>query len=86
MRFAEMQTGGEYACGDVASALQKSIRRGLERPSAPLGLGAQAGYGAYTWRRLQVIASEDVGLADATAVLLVTQSRKQAFGAWGRAA
>jgi hypothetical protein len=30
-RFAEQEKAGGYRCGDVASALQKGIRRGNER-------------------------------------------------------
>lgn len=62
--FASMQTPNGHLCGEVASALQKSIRRGLERESlywaSELYL---AGYGDYVFRRLRVIASEDVGMA-----------------------
>lgn len=54
-----------YDFGEVASALQKSIRRGEEEQalywSAELD---RSGYGRYVWYRLQVIASEDVGLAE----------------------
>jgi replication-associated recombination protein RarA len=63
-RFADLTTPGGHRCDEVASALQKSIRRGLEREAlywaSELDL---AGYPDYLWRRLRVIASEDVGLA-----------------------
>ena len=59
-----MPTPGGHLAGDVASALQKSIRRGLEREAlywaSELDL---AGFPDYLWRRLRIIASEDVGLA-----------------------
>jgi hypothetical protein len=32
-RFADLMTPGGHRCGEVASALQKTIRRGLERES-----------------------------------------------------
>ena len=62
--FATTPTPGGHLAGEVASALQKSIRRGLERESlywaSELDL---AGFPDYLWRRLRIIASEDVGLA-----------------------
>lgn len=71
MRFSEMETAGGYKCGEVASALQKSIRRGLEREAMHWASELDhAGYGNYVWKRLRIIASEDVGLADPEAVLL----------------
>lgn len=63
--FGLIETPGGYLCGELASALQKTIRRGLEREAmffaSELDL---AGYGNYAWKRLRVITSEDVGLAD----------------------
>ena len=62
MTFAERLTLGGYQCGEVASALQKCIRRGLEDDAlfwaTELDL---AGFGEYVWKRLRIIASEDVG-------------------------
>ena len=70
MTFGEMHTPGGYKNGEVASALQKAIRRGKEREAlfwaSELDL---AGYGNYVWKRLRTIASEDVGLADVDAVI-----------------
>jgi replication-associated recombination protein RarA len=69
-RFAEQVTPGGFLCGEVASAMQKAIRRGNEREAlfwaSELDL---AGYGGYVWKRLRIIASEDVGLADTEAVI-----------------
>jgi replication-associated recombination protein RarA len=67
-----MHTPGGYLCGEVASALQKAVRRGEER--AALWWASEldlAGFGGYVFRRLRIMASEDVGLADPEAVLLV---------------
>lgn len=65
MTFAEIPTPGGYRCGEVASALQKCIRRGLEEDAlfwaTELDL---AGFGEYVFKRLRIIASEDVGLAE----------------------
>jgi hypothetical protein len=64
-RFGEELTPGGYRCDEVASALQKSIRRGLEREAlhraSELELG---GWGRYVWKRLTIMVSEDVGLAE----------------------
>jgi replication-associated recombination protein RarA len=72
LSFSEMPTPGGYLNGEVASALQKAIRRGDERGAlfwaSELDL---AGYANYVWKRLRIIASEDVGLADTEAVLAV---------------
>jgi replication-associated recombination protein RarA len=72
LTFAEMHTPGGYKNGEVASALQKAIRRGNEREAlywaSELDL---AGYGGYVFKRLRIIASEDVGLADTETVVAV---------------
>jgi len=65
MHFGQLKTVGGYFNSDVTSAMQKCIRRGLEEEAlfwaTELDL---AGYGAYVWKRLRIIASEDIGLAD----------------------
>lgn len=52
--------------------MQKSIRRGLEREAlywaSELDL---AGFPAYVWKRLRIVASEDVGLASTETVIAV---------------
>jgi putative ATPase len=67
-----MHTPGGFLCGEVASAFQKAIRRGHEREAlfwaSELDLG---GFGGYVWKRLRIIASEDVGLADTETVIAV---------------
>ena len=63
--FSELVSPGGYKMGEVASALQKSIRRGLEEDAlfwaSELDI---AGYGNYAWKRLRKIASEDIGVAE----------------------
>lgn len=80
--FASLPTPGGHLCGEVASALQKSIRRGEERDAcywaSELDL---AGYANYVWKRLRIVASEDVGLADphaATVVRLLFENWREA--------
>lgn len=72
MTFAEIITPGGYKCAEVASALQKSIRRGREEDAlfwaTELDL---AGFGEYVFKRLKIIASEDVGLAHPDAALTI---------------
>jgi hypothetical protein len=71
-RFGELRTPSAYRNDEVASALQKSIRRGEEEQAlfwaSELDL---AGYGNYVWKRLRIIASEDVGLAEPMMAVLV---------------
>jgi replication-associated recombination protein RarA len=65
MQFGQLKTASGYLNSECTSAMQKCIRRGLEEGAlfwaTELDL---AGYGAYVWKRLQIIASEDIGLAD----------------------
>ena len=64
-RFGGQITPGGYRCDEVASALQKAVRRGDERGAlfwaSELELG---GWGRYVWKRLTIMVSEDVGLAE----------------------
>jgi hypothetical protein len=56
-----------YEFGEVASALQKSIRRGDEDAALYWAVELdQSGYGEYVWKRLRVVCSEDVGIAEPT--------------------
>ena len=65
MTFAETISPGGYKVGEVASAMQKCIRRGLADDAlfwaTELDL---ANFGEYAWKRLRIIASEDVGLSE----------------------
>lgn len=57
---------------EVASSLQKSIRRGLEYDSCYFAfIFYKSGYGQYLWRRLAIICSEDIGNGDPQAVLVL---------------
>ena len=79
MQFGQLVTQGGYLNSECTSAMQKCIRRGLEEEAlfwaTELDL---AGYGAYVWRRLQIIASEDIGLADSTVCAQV----RALYGNW----
>ena len=72
MTFAEQSTVDGYNCAEAASAMQKCIRRGLE-PDALFWVTEldRSNFGEYVWKRLRIIASEDVGLADPLAAIAV---------------
>lgn len=77
MTFAEFQTPGGYRMGEVASAMQKCIRRGLVDDALYWATEADlAGYGEYVFKRLQIIASEDIGQADPHAAVMVAALRE----------
>ena len=62
VRFAELKTPHGHKVGEVASALQKDVRRNNEREALYWAYElALTGYSNYAWKRLRIIASEDVG-------------------------
>jgi len=62
-----VKTPGGFVLTEAASAFQKSIRRGKEDDALFWGTELDlAGYGGYAFKRMCVIASEDVGLAEPT--------------------
>ncbi len=66
-----------YQMDEVVSALQKSIRRGLEFEAGFWALELiDSGYWRYLMDRLQTIAAEDIGLANPMAVVLVSAVRQ----------
>ncbi len=65
-------TKNGYRLDEVVSALQKSIRRGQEQRAVYWAYEMfESGYIKYLWRRLSVIALEDISLADPFAAVLV---------------
>jgi len=71
MQMKEMRTKIGYVLGEVVSALQKSIRRGDEEGALYWSLElSESSFGQYLWRRLLIIASEDIGLADPLALVV----------------
>jgi len=71
-----LKTIGGYNGWQVTSALQKCIRRGLEKDAlfwaTELWASCDVTGREYVWHRLRVIASEDVGLADNSACVQVS--------------
>jgi replication-associated recombination protein RarA len=66
-----LQTAGGYPFYEVASALQKEIRRGREEEAMYWALELAGQYDDFLWRRLAIIASEDIGPADSTLAGLI---------------
>lgn len=61
----EIKTRKGYDFYEVSSAFQKSVRRGYEKHALFFGFELYAsGYSKYIWKRMLIIASEDIGLAD----------------------
>ncbi|HWE82655.1 MAG TPA: hypothetical protein VG265_13480 [Gaiellaceae bacterium] len=68
--FGARKTPGGFVVGEVVSALQKSIRRGDEEGALTWATELdRAGFGDYVWKRLRIIASEDVGIGDPAAMV-----------------
>ena len=60
----KIKTSHGHSLIEVVSALQKSIRRGLEDDAIYFGVQMHmAGYHEYAWKRLKIIVSEDIGPA-----------------------
>lgn len=77
-------TVGGYHFSDVVSALQKAIRRGMEKEAVfwAYELIDTDAIG-YLWRRLITIASEDIGLADPMVAVQVGALAQNYSKAWG---
>ena len=60
----ELKTKKGYDFFEVSSAFQKCIRRGLEEEALYWAVELfNSNYAEYAWKRLRIMASEDVGLA-----------------------
>ncbi|MBI4331419.1 MAG: hypothetical protein HY673_09080 [Chloroflexi bacterium] len=61
----ELQLKNGYDFGEVASSLQKAIRRANEADALYWAVELDiSGFGEYLWKRLRVMSSEDIGLAE----------------------
>ena len=74
-----IQTERGYELLEVLSALQKEIRRGNEEEAGYWAFECWPKYQRVLWERLQVIATEDIGMADPQAALYV-DCQKRTFG------
>ena len=71
-RFGDQLAPGGYRIDEVTSAMQKEIRRGNEWHALQWATElARAGYTNYVWKRLRIIATEDVGLGEPMMAVLV---------------
>ena len=70
------QTENGYPFDEVASAIQKAIRRGLEEEAMYWAVEMESKFPDYLWKRLQVISVEDIGIADPQVVLYVAEMRR----------
>jgi replication-associated recombination protein RarA len=73
-----------YDLHEVISALQKEIRRGKEQEAVYWAVELESFNDKALWNRLRVIASEDVGLADPHASLIIDVLEKQYLDAVDR--
>jgi replication-associated recombination protein RarA len=65
-------TNKGYDLGEVASALQKSVRRGLEQDAMYWAVELfNSNFDEYCWKRLRIISCEDIGLANPDAAVQV---------------
>jgi replication-associated recombination protein RarA len=72
----ELRVVGDYQFDEVASALQKMIRRNREYEACYWAMILhKSGYYKYVWKRLAVIASEDIGTANPMAPIVVNALR-----------
>jgi len=71
-RMLSQKSKNEYQFDEVISSLQKSIRRGQEQQAMFWALEmADSGFGGWLWKRLVIIAFEDIGHSDPAVVSLV---------------
>ena len=68
----QIRTRKGYDFFQVASAFQKSIRRCDEQQSTFWGIELyESGYQSYAWKRMVIMASEDVGLGDPDVIVKI---------------
>ncbi len=72
-----LYTAGEYPLDEVASALQKCIRRGLLQQALFWAQELESKYPTFLWKRLEMIAHEDIGVANPMAIMFVATCREQ---------
>lgn len=71
----ELRTKNGYMLDEAVSSLQKEIRRGNELMATYWTFEMNdSGFWRYCFRRLQVIAGEDIGLANPEAMILVSST------------
>lgn len=67
-----------YDLFEVISAFQKSIRRGIEADAMFWGVELyESGYVKFAWKRMVVMSTEDIGLADPMAPVIINALHSQ---------
>lgn len=85
MSFSAIQTVRGYSAAECASALQKCIRRCDDDQALYWAVELdRTGFGQYVWRRLLIMVSEDIGLAepDLPATIFALHSTWKEMVAW----
>ena len=78
------QTPRGYDFYELLSALQKDIRRGNEYQAMFWAVELESFNPTALWNRLRVIASEDIGLAESLAPLIIDVLEREYYDARGR--
>ena len=67
-----------YDLYEVVSAFQKSIRRGMEKESMFWGIELhESGFANHAWRRMLIMSTEDIGLANPFAPVVINSLNDQ---------
>jgi replication-associated recombination protein RarA len=81
--YYKMTTVHGYQLDEVVSSVQKLIRRGMADEAIWFAIEMnESGFGAYCWRRLLIIVSEDVGIGDPMAAPIVCSLWQMSIEIW----
>ncbi len=77
METKQLLTKNGYDFYEVASAFQKAVRRGVEEDALYWGIELyESNYSRYAWKRMVIMASEDVGLGEPSCIVQVMSLKK----------
>ena len=79
MSIGAMKTLQGFRFDEVFSALQKTIRRGEEREAMYWAIELEKDFAKHMWNRLEIIAHEDIGIADIQCLQFVRMCKEQYF-------
>lgn len=77
--LSDLRTAGGHSLDQAASALQKSVRRGLEEDALYWAQELESRFPQFLWKRLIVIAHEDVGIATPDVIPFVGACKDQYY-------
>lgn len=69
--MSDLYTAGGVSLDEAASALQKCIRRGMEEEALFFAQELESKFANFLWKRLLIIAHEDIGIANPMAATFV---------------